>query len=320
MRTLLSIMLMTVPLTRLVACSCAGPGTPCSATGSAAAVFTGTVLGIASQASSLPAGVPIGSERRSGDSSRSAHVAPPLRIVRIQVENVLTGIGHGQKQIEIFTGLGGPDCGYPFQEGGGYVVYAYENAEGHLETNVCTRTRPLAQADEDLAYFRVMANAPEVGTIRVHTAYGNTPGKVGVPMIAERDGSRHRALTNDAGEAVFPDLPAGRYTIHAESDGDLSDDPAVQLHAKGSVDVILFRTLRISGRILTKDGVPAARVEIHLRSVANVPADGASTGPDGRYELRITAPGQYYLGINLNHSATDETPYPRPALVLSWDG
>jgi hypothetical protein len=35
------------------------------------------------------------------------------------------------------------------------------------------------------------------------------------------------------------------------------------------------------------------------------------TGPEGQYEIRIVRPGQYYLGVNLNHTPTRDTPYPR---------
>jgi hypothetical protein len=310
-RALLGVVLMIVPLTRVLACSCAGPGNPCSAAGRAAAVFTGTVLDIIEPARPLPGGIGSSAMASRPAVGSVASVPRPFRMVRMQVGEVLTGIGSGQKQVEIVTGLGGGDCGYAFQVGLDYVVYAYKNAEGRLETGICSRTRPITQAAEDLEYFRAMANAPETGEIRVRTALGKSPGRPGVPITAERDESRYPALTNAAGEAVFTNLPPGTYTIHAELDGDLPDDPLVQLHAKACLDVTLFRTLRINGRVMTSSGVPASRIEVHLRSAKDEPMDGAMTGPDGRYELRIIRPGQYYLGINLNHTATRDTPYPR---------
>ena len=216
-----------------------------------------------------------------------------------------------QKEIEIVTGTGGGDCGYEFQIGVDYVVYAYKNAEGRLETNICSRTRTLAKAAEDIEYFHAMSNAPETGEIRVRTGLADTPGKPGMTIIADREGSRSSERTNDAGDAVFTGLSPGDYTIHAEADGDLPDDPKVQLHAKGCLDLKLFRTLRITGRITTRSGLPAARVEVQLRSTQDIPADGVMTDSDGHYELRIVRAGQYYLGINLNHTPTQESPYPR---------
>lgn len=311
MRVLLGIVLMTVPLTRLLACSCVGPGTPCLAVGSAAAVFSGTVLDIADPARPLPGGIAssaLASRPRVGS---VAHVSWPLRVVRMQVGEVLSGIGPGQSQIEIVTGMGGGDCGYAFRVGVDYVVYADKNAEGRLQTGICSRTRPVTEAAEDVAYIRAMANAPETGEIRVRTGVGNTPGKPAVPITVEREGSRYQTLTNAVGDAVFTGLQPGTYTMHAALDGDQPDDPTVKLYAKGCLAVTLFRALRINGRVMTRSGEPAARIEVQARSTEDVPGESAMTGPDGSYQLRIVKAGQYYLGINLNHTPTRETPYPR---------
>jgi hypothetical protein len=248
----------------------------------------------------------------------------------MQLGDVLSGVDRNQKEIEIVTGLGGGDCGYEFQTGVDYVVYAYKNADGRLETNICSRTRTLAEAAEDMEYFRAMSNAPETGEIRVRTGPWDAPGKPGVAIIAAGTGSRYSALTDDAGTAVFNDMSPGVYTIHAESDGDLQDDPKVELHAKGCLDLTLLRSLRITGRVTTTSGLPAARVEIQLRSTHDTAVDGTMTDSDGRYELRIVRAGQYYLGINLNRTATPDSSYPRwfypgtddPALAtrIEFDG
>jgi hypothetical protein len=229
----------------------------------------------------------------------------------MRVGEVLSGVAPGENEIEIATGMGGGDCGYPFQPGEDYVVYAYKNAEGRLETNICSRTRPLAQAADDLRYFEVMARAPATGEIQVRTGFAGVPGKAGVSIVAERDGSRHRAQTDAVGNARFTDLPPGEYLIHAEPDGDLPDDPKIQLHAKGCREVTLFRTLRIIGRVMTRDGLPASRVRVQVRSTQQSAVDSRMTAPDGQYELRIVRPGQYHLGINLSQLPTRDTPYRR---------
>lgn len=232
-------------------------------------------------------------------------------MVRIQLADVLSGVDRSQKEIEIVTGGGGGDCGYEFKIGVDYVVYAFKNAEGQLETNSCSRTRALTEAAEDIEYFHAMANASETGEIRVRTGLADTAGKLDATIVAAGAGSRYSARTNDTGDAVFTGLPPGDYAIHAEADGDLPDDPKVQLHAKSCLDLTLFRTLRLTGRVTTKSGLPAARVEVQLRSSQDIPADGVMTDSDGHYEMGIVRAGQYYLGINLNHTPTRDTPYPR---------
>jgi hypothetical protein len=52
-------------------------------------------------------------------------------------------------------------------------------------------------------------------------------------------------------------------------------------------------------------------VEVQAHPTSQIPAESRMTNPDGYYELRIVRPGQYYLGINLNHAPTRDTPYPR---------
>jgi hypothetical protein len=235
-----------------------------------------------------------------------------LRVVRLSIGDVLTGVDAPQKEIEILTGFGDGDCGYLFQVGMEYVIYAYMNSEGRLETGICTRTRPLAEAAEDVKYLREMSTAPDTGELWVRTAFPGIPGQSGATITAERQGQRDAVVANRAGEAVFRGLRPSEYTIHVASDGDRPDDPKVQLHAKGCLDVSLFRALRITGRVITRSGAPASRIPVQFRSTDNKFGDGSMvTDADGHYELRILRPGEYHLGINLNHTATRDTPYPR---------
>jgi len=300
---------------RLEACDCAGRGTPCQAAGVAAAAFTGTVIDIRFVPAEFPVDATGAAQNLvlSARGTEPVRVKPGFRVVRVRVEDVLSGVS-GQKEIEIVSTLS--DCEYPFQTGVGYVIYAFENADGRLETNSCTRTKPLAQAAEDLRYFRVMAGAPATGELLIRTDYAGMPGKPGVSVVVDGQGSRHTAKTDGWGNARFIDLPPGEYRIHEEADGDLPDDPKVQLYAKGCRELTLTRALRITGRIMTKQGEPASRVEVQIRPTQGAGAHGAwtfmaVTDSDGRYEMNIIRPGQYYLGINLNNTATTGAPYPR---------
>ena len=314
MRILLAVLFFLSRASRLDACSCEGPGTPCHAAGQSAAAFAGTVVEITFVPAQFPVEATAASVARrlaGREPGGFARIKPGFRIVRMRLGEVLSGVAPGQNEIEIVTGLGDGDCGYPFRPGVEYVVYASKNAEGRLATSICSRTRPLAQAAEDLGYFEAMARAPATGEIQVRTGFADVRGKAGVSIIAERDGLRHWALTDAAGNATFADLPPGEYLIHAESDGDLPDDPKVQLFAKGCREVTLFRTLRIIGRVMTRDGLSAPGVEVQVRSTQETAGESRTTGSDGRYELRVVRPGRYYLGINLNHSPTSDTPYPR---------
>ncbi len=230
----------------------------------------------------------------------------------MRVGEALSGVPANQNEIEIATGQGMGDCGFAFQPGEEYVVYAHRNAEGRLETGICSGTRPVDQAAGDLAYFRAMAGAPATGELRVRAGLPGTGVRAAVTVVAEREGSRYRAVTDGGGLARVSGLPPGEYRVHIEADGDLPDDPRVQVNAKGCQEAIVFRSLYVTGRATTREGAPARRVEIQARSLESRLGDaGTMTDGDGNYELRIMRPGRYQVGVNLQRTATSAMPYPR---------
>ena len=92
------------------ACSCMASGPPCEAAWKASAVFLGTVLDISRE--SAPK-----------DGFLATHVT-------FQVAEPFIGMEAYGKEVEIRTGRGGGDCGYPFTVGKSYVVYVYKTKEG----------------------------------------------------------------------------------------------------------------------------------------------------------------------------------------------
>jgi hypothetical protein len=65
-------------------------------------------------------------------------------------------------------------CGYPFQIGGSYLVYAVDTSglgsDPRWSTSVCRRTRPMSEAAEDLAFLSgrtiVDVDAESWGTVK----------------------------------------------------------------------------------------------------------------------------------------------------------
>jgi hypothetical protein len=113
-----------------LACSCPEPPPPEDALDEADAVFTGEVLTVGS--------------------------APPDRAsaridVVFDVSEVWDGDVHERQGVttESHTSM----CGYPFEEGREYLVYARTTGEGVLGADLCSRTTLLDGADEDLSAF-----------------------------------------------------------------------------------------------------------------------------------------------------------------------
>jgi hypothetical protein len=65
--------------------------------------------------------------------------------VKFRVERVWKG--KRSQEVTIFTGQGGGDCGYRFEVGESYLVYAYGSNES-LSTNICQRTAPRSEGGD----------------------------------------------------------------------------------------------------------------------------------------------------------------------------
>jgi hypothetical protein len=133
------------------ACSCASSGPPCQGAFQVDAIFAGTVRSI----SPLP------------DDD-----LPPLRpgearmprTVRVDFAEV-----HGFRWLQaatvsVLTAGSGPACGYAFKKGERYLVYARRQPDGkELVTGICSRTRLLAEADEDLRFLQTLSDSSRAG-------------------------------------------------------------------------------------------------------------------------------------------------------------
>ncbi|MEW5930677.1 MAG: hypothetical protein AB1941_24720 [Gemmatimonadota bacterium] len=123
-------------------CSCIPPRPPGEALAQADAVFAGRVVSV--------------TERREED---PGHPGGPYLEVRIVPGRRWKGAA--ADTVTVRTADNSAACGYAFETGGEYLVYAA--GEDALRVNLCSRTRPLADAGEDLAAL----GAPAVTRIPV---------------------------------------------------------------------------------------------------------------------------------------------------------
>lgn len=110
------------------ACSCAQPSSPKESIGQSTAVFAGKVVDI---------DVPSGIVTSSGDSVK----------VTFEVSEIWKGSDY--KTLVITTARDSATCGYDFKKNEEYIVYAY-GEENKLSTDICSRTKLLTNAQEDL--------------------------------------------------------------------------------------------------------------------------------------------------------------------------
>jgi len=119
----------------------------------AAAAFTGTVIDVTFVPAQFPveATTPSAAQRLSGPGlGERMRIKPGFRVVRMQVGDVLSGVT-GQKEIEIVSDLS--DCGYPFEVGHEYLVFANE-FQGNLTVTTCSATQPAKMAVSTIQQLR----------------------------------------------------------------------------------------------------------------------------------------------------------------------
>lgn len=118
------------------ACKCLPPPAPTVHAQQVDAVFAGVALQV-------------------GDHAMPADVENPEGYQALRTTFLVTAVWKGlvRDTLAVVSGQGGGDCGYVFEPGRRYLVYAYVE-DGDLGTDICTRTTPFATAFEDRSQLR----------------------------------------------------------------------------------------------------------------------------------------------------------------------
>jgi hypothetical protein len=307
---LIAAVLLFVSFTDVNACSCAESGPPCQSFWEADAVFSANV---------------VSKSITTVDSEIDLKRKEEQVAVRLLVEDVFRG-ALGGNDVEILTGMGGGDCGYNFEKGKKYLIYAYEH-KGRLHASICSRTRLLSEAKEDLAYFRNLPAENSGGSILVkvikrlpplneNSNYEVKPMQ-GVRIVAEAAGQTYEGKTNSEGQFEFKSLPPGKYKVS-------SDIPRTERNYWQTEATIEDRTCfgvefwnnvegAIKGTVFDENGNPAKGVKVDLvdlTDATNQSPDGRwrFTTAEGRYELHNIPPGKYLLGVNLIGTTSSQCP------------
>lgn len=132
---------------QVYACSCAQPGSPSEELEKFSAVFAGRVVSV----------------RHSYDPDGRSVTRDDRSTIGFEVSAVWKGTVY--EEMNITTPPTGGSCGFTFEEGEEYIVYAYDSpcVEGGYTTGICSRTALLGQAQGDLDAFGE-GNAPLAGT------------------------------------------------------------------------------------------------------------------------------------------------------------
>lgn len=303
------------------ACSCIDSGLPCQAFWNTDAVFSGEVKEIIDPP-------PKEMSLANGDKAYSYQ----QKKIRFAVEEGFRGVS-GETTVEVTTGRGGGDCGYPFVSGEKYLVYAYKNKQtGEFHAGICSRTQLLANAAEDLQYFRSLATKPSGSTVsgfvvqtfpyKNDAPYKNPQPLANIPVIIENSLNKSETKTDEKGAYWFWNLAAGEYEISIKSPDNLwgAETPQkIKVFDKGCARTLFYLQTKtfLSGRLLDKKSMPVTKTAVSLVPIEQLnnskhyDLKTSFTDDRGRFEFRSIPDGKYYLGIRLSGISDALFPYPQ---------
>jgi hypothetical protein len=289
-----------------VACSCfLNP--PCQAFWNADAVFTGVVTSV-----DYP------SDRRPAQTHTETTFA---------VERGLRGadgsvVIRGDARNTINT------CRFDFKAGERYIVFARREADGALTTNMCSGTKPLAEAAQDLKFATHLPKAGSGGRIfgEVKQSEPNLlnwsqsqvkPARGLTVTLTGAVGAERKLRTDQRGAFEAKRMKPGTYRIALNvppTARGYFDRTEIEVKDRGCAIVnMAFETNgRIAGRVTDASGAPAGRTRIwavpttYTNKIdfpdANLPSSTAES--DGRYEIGPLPPGDYYVAVNIEPAPT----------------
>ena len=157
MRHVLAVLLLVAVLTptTAAACSCMPPSTVEEEKRQSTSVFLGRVISIEERSPQMDKGwLTVITEWISGlfgDQVPPTDRDFPYRRVSFAVTEMFKGAP--AQELQLATGMGGGDCGYFFEIGEEYVVYAH-GKENALGAGICSLTGPASDPKSGLAELR----------------------------------------------------------------------------------------------------------------------------------------------------------------------
>jgi hypothetical protein len=271
------------------ACSCEGRRPVCEAYGAADAVFVGTVTGVAENKSNNQAALDVA-----------------FLGYKFSVEQAYSGISG--TQVEVFTTLPFGACGFPFQVGERYLVYARRD-KGKLTTSICTRTKSFERASEDLAFLGTLTSVASGVTLygELHRDVVQGDFKATDALITVESGKQPREVRPDAaGNFRVDGLSPGKIILTLKLPERFTTSPneldvTVSDRGCARVDWWVNDNGRISGRVISTDGELVQGIQVTLEDPSDRergPINYESTDENGEFLFAAVPAGIYFLSVN----------------------
>lgn len=303
------------------ACSCGPKQSTYYAYHSASAVFVGKAIGSRD--------VPFSRDTNSNTAEFT------IRMFQFDVSESFKG--ENGPQIDVSAGIG--SCSFAFTTGETYLVYAFRNQAGILQSSFCSRLNELWNAADDVHFIReLLRGVPEprvYGSVmrRETVAEGNSVVQratplAGVTVSIEGEEKRFEAVTDQQGLFRLQDIPDGKYKARPllpdrqykpyywpdEEFTLISKMPAGYAGRVMKTATINFRVgwnNELSGRILDCEGNPIKRANVAVMLPRDPVPLGLEVRESDRREGKFTfpglVPGPYMISVSVMAPFEDKT-------------
>lgn len=326
---LLSLLILFAGFQTAHACTCTRRST-CEFASTASAAFVGKVVG----SEELTRKVTRRELPMSGGWQTTEYIER-RQVSRLAVQESFFGT-EGKDEILVESEIGS-SCGFPLQAGESYLIYASQSDnEVNLMTHMCSGTKSVSNAGEDLAYLRLNKN--NAATLGGKVGFGDW-GRLDASRLA-RYGVNTVRLTGGGklvdtkigadGSYSFTDVAPGTYnitvilpdslTLMEKYNPDLADEleigdqSEIRVGSRGCVqeDFLLRENGRIAGRIVDENGEPVEGVKVNLIPVdqkgRRIPQEDEcfdnrlclASLEDGRFFFKGLKAGRYLVGVRLD--------------------
>jgi hypothetical protein len=221
--------------------------------------------------------------------------------------------GAAGDSLVVRTELGTDACGYPFEVGHEYLVFANEYKE-NVTVTTCYATQPAKMAMARIQQLRALRDGttlPDLyGFVGTHPLRWDPNGweqvqpMPGLTVTAQSDSAEYRVQTGDDGLYAFRGLPAGRYQLSTAAPpgrrafwGGSAEHPGASPGVPCAMNFEVFWDGLISGTVVGRDGQPASgMITAQYTGPETMPA-GPFGGQvkDGGFEILRLPPGRYRL-------------------------
>jgi len=246
-----------------------------------------------------------------------------------QIQEEFLGVKKLTRVSVLLSGIKIEYCG--FEKGKVYLVYAYKGDKGFSIDSV-TRTRPIAEANEDLEFLRNLPNRKSgikiYGTVKQSVKSSleddNSQPLSGVNVKIENSDNKEQvfqAKTDANGNYKFASLAAGSYIVSlvlADKRFAPPSNTTMKINDKGCVkqDVSVVSKSKIIGKVIDADGNPVDHITVEIISINVRNPDYYSgdefgqTDSEGVFTAYNIPPGLYTISVNYNDPPEDEAPFP----------